>query len=243
MKAAVILSTLLFLPGLAFSATIKIPDHYPTIQEGIDAAADGDIVLVAAGTYVENIDFKGKAITVASESGPDVTVIDGNQAGGVVIIIGSDSGTELDGFTITNGTDFYGGGIFSWESSPVIKNNLITGNTAKGPSFSGRGGGICCEDSTAIITCNIISNNTVEKDSWLPSDGGGIHCFNTYGTIVNNVITGNKTPDRGGGLYCFNSDPIIGNNLIVGNEASNGGGIHYGGAYFEGFIENNTIAE
>ena len=64
-------------PSLAIADTIIVPDDYTTIQGAIDAAVDGDTVLVKPGTYVENISFKGKAITVTSEQGVDVTVIDG----------------------------------------------------------------------------------------------------------------------------------------------------------------------
>ena len=58
------------------AATIYVPDDYPTIQGAINAAVDFDTIIVRPGTYVENIDFAGKAITVKSEDGPDVTVID-----------------------------------------------------------------------------------------------------------------------------------------------------------------------
>jgi pectin methylesterase-like acyl-CoA thioesterase len=54
--------------------------NFTTIQEAIDAAAHGDTVLVDSGTYVENIDFKGKAILVRG-LGPEFTTIDGNQSG------------------------------------------------------------------------------------------------------------------------------------------------------------------
>lgn len=76
-----------FLPvGSAVAqTTIRVPADQPTIQGGIDAAAPGDTVLVAPGTYVERVDFLGKAITVTSEAGPAATVIDGN-AGGVVCV-------------------------------------------------------------------------------------------------------------------------------------------------------------
>ncbi|MBU0754844.1 MAG: hypothetical protein KJ645_06860 [Planctomycetes bacterium] len=59
------------------ASTIRIPSDYPAIQQGIDAADHGDLVLVAEGTYLENIHFLGKSIAVNSSSGPDVTFIDG----------------------------------------------------------------------------------------------------------------------------------------------------------------------
>ena len=67
--------------------TIRVPSDQSTIQRAINTAVDGDTVLVARGTYFENIDFRGKAITVKSEEGADVTIIDGNQADSVVTFI------------------------------------------------------------------------------------------------------------------------------------------------------------
>ncbi len=81
MRYAIIILIVLAVPALAHSATLKVPSQYPSIQAAIDVAVNGDTVLVAPGTYVENIDFMGKSITVKSEQGPDVTTIDGNQAG------------------------------------------------------------------------------------------------------------------------------------------------------------------
>jgi regulator of RNase E activity RraA len=63
--------------------TVHVPADRPTIQAGIDFAAPGDIVLVAAGVYLENINFHGKAITVTSEQGAGLTVIDGQGQGSV----------------------------------------------------------------------------------------------------------------------------------------------------------------
>src|SRR5438093_8574236 len=67
----------------AEAAIIHVPADQPTIQAAINSAGAGDTVLVAPGTYVENINFLGKAITVTSAGGPTVTVIDGNQADSV----------------------------------------------------------------------------------------------------------------------------------------------------------------
>ena len=79
---------LLSLWGSAFAADIYIPDDYPTIQEGIDAATTGSKVIVRDGTYLLTaaLDFKGKAITVKSEKGLGNCILDGRQTnqGGVL---------------------------------------------------------------------------------------------------------------------------------------------------------------
>ena len=84
MKLSILLAALLIFPAAAASSTIHVPDDYATIQEAVDAAIDGDTIIVRPGTYFEIIDFLGKAVTVQSEFGPDVTIIDGNQSGSIV---------------------------------------------------------------------------------------------------------------------------------------------------------------
>ena len=112
-KAIVISAFLLVLPAMASSQTTWYVDGNNTggdgsqgnpfqyIQQGIDAASRGDTVLVMPYTYVENIDFIGKLIAVKSNDGPGTTIIDGNQAGSVVIFQnGEDENSILDGFTV-----------------------------------------------------------------------------------------------------------------------------------------------
>jgi len=120
MRSLFITAIVLVFPVIAVSATIHVPPDQPTIQAGIDVAVGGDTVLVAPGTYVENIDFKGKAITVTSEQGADVTVIDGGKPidpdyGSCVLFMkGEGPDSVIEGFTLTSGTgtDFYGYGSF-----------------------------------------------------------------------------------------------------------------------------------
>src|SRR5438552_3400518 len=84
--------------------TIHVPLDQPGIHAGIDAAANGDIVLVAPGTYVENINFRGKLITVISEQGPGLTIIDGAARDSVVTLISSEGpASVLSGFTVQYG--------------------------------------------------------------------------------------------------------------------------------------------
>src|SRR5215831_12866127 len=97
----------------ASAAVLHVPADYPTIQQALNAAASGDEVLVAAGTYHENLVLNAAqdGIKIDSESGPAVTILDGSSAGTVVTMNSVGSGTELVGFTITHGVGNLAGGI------------------------------------------------------------------------------------------------------------------------------------
>ena len=81
LKFIVNLSLGCLLAVTAYGATLEVgPSGYPytSIQAAITAATNGDTVLVHDGTYVENINFSGKAITVRSANGAAGTIINGN---------------------------------------------------------------------------------------------------------------------------------------------------------------------
>jgi parallel beta-helix repeat protein len=201
-----------------FCDTLQVPGVYAKIQIAIDTASNGDVIQVATGTYLENIDFKGKGITVESESGPAATIIDGDSAF-TVVRFQNDEGPDsvIKGFTILNGMGVAGGGIRCVSgASPVVKDNIITQNRAS------LGAGIYChEDSSPTIIGNSIVGNRAD------TYGGGIFCqFDSSPEITGNSISGNKA-SRGGGIYCLqHSYPIIASNTISANIAENGAGIY-----------------
>jgi len=145
MNKIFLLLCLIFLGASIFTVTINIPGDQPTIQTGINVAANGDIILVQPGTYVENINYYSKNITVASlyfttldTSYISQTIIDGNNLDSVVIFENAEDSTSiLIGFTITNGhangsyPTYSGGGIHCGDNtSPVLENLIITSNIA-----------------------------------------------------------------------------------------------------------------
>ncbi len=153
------------LRGAILTVSTDSTAEYVAIQGAMAAAAIGDTVLVSSGTYIENLDYNGKDITVCSHYlfDPDpayihTTIIDGNQSGSVVKFDAGESRTAvLNGFTLTNGSGtpydsepghrLSGGGIFIRNSSPSILNCYITGNSVKGFDLD-YGGGICIAANT-----------------------------------------------------------------------------------------------
>ncbi len=242
---------LVLFAGIASGAVWYVPDDFATIQEAIDSASvvSGDTVAVRAGTYTENIDFDGKAITLIGEEGAEATTIDGAQNGSVVMCnSGEDSGTVIEGFTITNGNGTYdylfyaiaGGGVYCKDSSPKIKDCLIIDNEADfgggiyggSPTVSGCvvnnneatwGGGLFCFEGKPVISENSFNGNVAYY-------GGGAYCFfklDEFGVLTTNTFTANSA-FYGGGLYCFGSTSLIFNNTISQNTANTrGGGIFF----------------
>ena len=258
-------------PAVQAQTAIRVPLDQPTIQAAIDAAANGDTVLVSPGTYLENINFSGKAITVTSESGPEVTLIDGNHVDAVVkFISGEGRSSVLSGFTVLNGGSpggLEGGGIRIENSSPTITGNIIARTRVCT--------GIIALSSAPLVQKNTIINNT---DTGCFGDGGGMSVYftpsagNLSAEIVENVIAGNASI-VGGGISLWSagpiirgnliegntasglspcspgggiairalSDPLIAQNVIVGNSAGCGGGIYWGSTGLR--LVNNTIAD
>ncbi|MDP8238733.1 MAG: choice-of-anchor D domain-containing protein, partial [Candidatus Hatepunaea meridiana] len=195
----------------------NVPDEYNTIQEAIGAAGDSDTVLVHPGTYIENINFNGKEIVVASlliitddEDYIHETIIDGDDNGSVATFNNDETANSvLMGFTLLNGQADQGGGIICSSANPTLKALEIESNSAQ------YGGGIYLEGSNAILTnISIIQNNSSQV-------GGGINCNNSNPSIINCTISRNSSDNAAGGIYCDeDSDPAITSCIVWENDPS-----------------------
>jgi hypothetical protein len=190
---------------------LNVPSEFPTIQAAIDAAGNGGTVLTAPGTYVEQINFHGKAITVRSEEGPTVTVIDGGGFGTVVTFESGELATSvLEGFTIRNGNASFGAGVTMLVSSPTIRGNIFEFNSQGGGGF---GAGIGGNVSSPLIERNIFRNNSCD-DQFL---SGVVSFVNSSSPrILNNIFINNPCRAINMTVQASGSTQVS-NNTIVGN--------------------------
>jgi len=223
MKKLTILTFILSVLSLVINAQIiNIPADYPSIQEGIDAASDGDTVLVQPGTYVEQINYNGKNILVASlflttgdESYIKQTIIDGDAYGlpCVRFVSGESDEAKIIGLTVQNGfvgSDNFGGGIYLTSNAcPIIDHMIIKNNNAQ----NGYGAGI----STYYAGHAVVSNTIFENN--LSSEWGAIYLFATYLNIINCEFRNNEAPLATIGL--FRASATIQNTIIHSNNTNN----------------------
>ena len=132
--------TLLHGQATTQTTTIHVPADAPTIQAGIDAAQNGSIVLVAPGTYTENLDFKGKSITVTSGATTYAaaagTILQGTGTGPIVSFKTNETrASVLNGFTIENGTT---SAVYFQSASGTLSNNALTNNLGCGVEVLGQ---------------------------------------------------------------------------------------------------------
>ena len=197
------------------------------IQDAVDQAEVGKLVLVSNGTYTLDAQISiNKGITVRSVNGSDNTVVDGDNS--VRCFYVSDSDALIDGFTVTRGYASTAAGIYLFGGGSVL-NCTVVSNTA-GPGTSGTdAGGIRCENG------GMVSNSVVYGNS-AGDDAGGIYCFGG-GTVRGCVIRDNHTGDKGGGIYCKQGGTIE-NCTIFRNDTSNQGGGIYND---DGYVVNSVI--
>jgi predicted outer membrane repeat protein len=204
------LATLLFTANSSSAATIRVPADAPTIQAGIDAAADGDSVLVAPGTYTgsgnKNLDFNGKDIVLTSESGAANTIIDCQYNGrGFIFHSGETSNAIVEGVTVQHGVvqqPGRGEALQIQTAAPTIRGCVFIDNGY--PYSIGAGAVACLSKAHPIFAqCTFLRNHS----SLGP--GGAIYSVGSQATITDCVFDSNRGEGGGGALYVQDGTLVV----------------------------------
>jgi len=215
---------------------------FDTIQEGLEAASDGDTVEVAAGTYEETLYWVSKDLAlVGADAG--TAIVDAGAAGRCLRMRYVPGGALVEGLTFTNGSAHGGGGILLEYSSPALENCVVTGNhssdcgggvfvLAGNPSLINNtiaknttvvdGGGIFLRTCTAAL-----QGNTIRENASTAAFGGGLYVADSSSaTLTNNTFEANSCHYWGGGVFVGSGSSVVMNgNTLSGNDADAGGGL------------------
>jgi len=247
-----VLISVLVAPTVLSAATLVVDldgkTGYDTIAEAVDAAVDGDTIVINPGTYTgrgnRDIELHDKSITIQSSDPGDAEVVEAtiidcagaaNDPHRAFVI--SDSTAEIKGLTIVNGLAEAGGAILCQDGVLAIENCRLVNN---GTLAGGPGGAVCCYDAAVNIAgCRVAENFTGAGasgkggDSLSGGDGGGVYASNSVvyvsdSAIVGNVTGGgadsNTTPGdggNGGGIYA--DGLVVIDSTITGNVCGDGG--------------------
>jgi predicted outer membrane repeat protein len=230
--------------GEAFGAIFRVPSEYSTIQAGIDAASNGDTVLVADGVYKgegnRDLVFGGKIITVKSENGPVKSIIDCEGVGRAFSSYPNTSTRDvvIRGFTIRNGVANRGGAIYWGYTSAnltiedcIFRNNsnaairtywlkIDSTVTISDCDFIGNEGAVYpMNGGNAVITnCYFYGNTTTFY-------GGAIRTTGGTTTDIKNCIFTDNISDYGAGAISFEmGNHRLANCIFAGNRAGGSGG-------------------
>ncbi len=234
----------LFSGTVARAATLTVCargcDH-TTVAAALAASADGDTVLVGAGTYTETL-ILDRAVRLRGVNS-EATIIDGGRAGAVIWVTAGTVATVSD-LAVTGGRRDAGAGILN-QGALSLRDVAIRGNAAPadiesfggaiynyGGSLSVRGATISDNEAAyggAILNAGtlVISRSTL-RDNRARKGGGAI--FNYAGTVIvnNSIVMGNTTATRGGGAFFNASAMAIANSTIADNRSAEFGGAVFG---------------
>ena len=200
------------------AATVRVPAERPTIQGGIDAAAPGDTVVVACGTYYEHDIIMKDSVTLRSDTSDSSCVtIDAQSLGRGITCSGLTSATVIKGIKIVGGSAGGGGGMLCENSSPEVVGCAFVSN-----EVSGEGGGVYCSGASEPVfsDCTFRSNSAHE--------GGGLCSTNLpcSATLLECVFSHNDAHLGGGVALVDSAKAEFGACRFAHNEAlTMGGGI------------------
>ena len=217
----------------AAADTLQVPGQYPYIQAAIDAAADGDTILLAAGTYKTKglnlaLDFQGKQLTLQG-AGPDESILDALESWpSPIATLGAAEagGVTLRGLTLKHARQDWGGALLVENGAQLLVEDChFQGNTGK------KGGGAVAvrQGSLATFRRSVFNLNSARNGGALLVQASSVtleHC-----TFTGNEAKGDFPPGQGGALSVEQAgSAIVSDSILHGDEAPLGPELHVAGA-------------
>ena len=216
----------------AFADIINVPADQPTIQAGIDAAVDGDEVVVADGTYTgpgnRDMDFGGKFITVRSENGAEACIIDlqANESDphrAFDFHSGETAASVVQGFTIQNGFMNRGGAVLCEGSSPLFQSCIFQQNTAWVESPGDGGGAVYNLGSSPTFNACQFLENHAEVNIGAPVGGGAMQNHSGSSVTLNSCEFIDNSATQVGVIAITEGSAVIAHDCeFRGNTATGG---------------------
>jgi len=223
--------------NLALAETYHVPEDFPTIQYAIDAASDGDEIIVAPGTYTstadEVVDMRGKEIWLHSSGGAEVTIIEGeSKRRGILCENYETSSTIIEGFKINNCYSSSGGGTQNYNCNPSYIDCIFINNSG---AYGGAINNQNC--SSVFLNCDFLNNSS--------GQGGACNLSNSSSTFQNCTFESNSCTQDGGGVFASSGNPLQFVDCVFrSNIALRGGGTfsYSGNIFLTGCVFENNIA-
>ena len=231
----------------ARAATWQVPAQQPSIAAAIAAAAVGDTIVLACGTYAEHGLLVGKALTIGGGTGdPACVVVDGQGLGRVFDVDGAGGRVTFTGLTITGGAvavgflEALGGGIRCRGGAVRVADCRFTGNSAV------IGAGFGAEQAMIeLVDCSFDANSATDA-VW--AAGGGAWCRDSDGSVDRCTFSGNTAhsanpddPGDGGGLFINASRLAITDCVFTANSTGGGAGGFYAVELDESVLERCEV--
>ncbi len=222
---------------------------YQYIGKAISVAANNDTVIVMPGMYTgedpqdpygtrknRNMSISDKTISLVSDSGPEETIIDAEDACQVLNLRNAGT-TTIEGFTIKDGKDEWGAGIHVMSSDPTISDCIFVSNRAWGTG-SKQGAGLRIGEG-----CEVYVVDCQFEDNYTSQDGGGIYCKESDLVVENCVFLSNTALSGGGGVYSIDANIEILNCTFTENEqwTENINKIYNGGGAISIYADNASV--
>jgi len=214
-------------PVIAELTTIIVPNDYPTIQEAVNAASPGDTIIVREGTYTENVKVSKDHLTIKSENGAEVSIVQAANSNDHVFEVTADY-VNMSGFTVKGATEGYKVGIYLYQVKYCSLLDCKVSNNYYGIH-------LYRSTNNNIIDSTLNSNNIYGiylefsgNNNIMNNNVSNNHIAIGLTYAGNNVIKNNTANSNisGYGIWLYSSD----SNAIMNNNVSNNGvgiDLHY----------------